>query len=209
MTLADALLPAVDAAGERFLLGITGPPGVGKTTLAETLAALIAERRGQGFAVVAPMDGFHLPNTVLDARELRTVKGAPETFDAQGFVTLLRRAREEPEATVLWPKFVRELDEPTPEAIAITPAARLVITEGNYLLLDRPWWREVRPLLDDVWYVDAPREVLRARLLERELAGGRSAQDAVSHVDDSDLPNAELVEQSRALAGRVVRLDGP
>ena len=155
------------------------------------------------------MDGFHLPNSVLDAGGLRAVKGAPETFDAEGFVTLLRRAREEPEATVLWPEFVRELDEPTPEAIAITPVARLVITEGNYLLLDQPWWREVRSLLDDVWYVDAPREVLRARLLERELAGGRSAQDAVSHVDGSDLPNAELVEQSRALAGRVVRLDGP
>ena len=158
---------------------------------------------------MAPMDGFHLPNAVLDARGLRAVKGAPETFDAEGFVTLLRRARAEPEATVLWPEFVRELDEPTPHAIAITPAAKLVITEGNYLLLDRPWWCEVRPLLDDVWYVDAPREALRARLLERELAGGRSEEDAVSHVDGSDLRNAELVEQSRVLAARVVRLDGP
>jgi pantothenate kinase len=155
------------------------------------------------------MDGFHLPNRLLDARGLRAVKGAPETFDVEGFVTLLRRAREEPEATVLWPEFVRELDEPTPEAIAIAPPAKLVITEGNYLLLDRPGWREVRGLLDDVWYVDAPRELLRARLLERELAGGRSEEDAVRHVDGSDLPNAELVEQSRALAGRVVRSDGP
>jgi pantothenate kinase len=155
------------------------------------------------------MDGFHLPNALLDARGLRAVKGAPGTFDAEGFVNLLRKARYEPEATVLWPEFVRALDEPTPEAIAIAPRAKLVITEGNYLLLDRPWWRDVRSLLDDVWYVDAPREVLRARLLERELAGGRSEVDAVSHVDGSDLPNAELVEQSRALARRVVRLDGP
>ena len=125
------------------------------------------------------MDGFHLSNAVLDARGLRAVKGAPQTFDAEGFVTLLRKAREQPEATVLWPEFVRELDEPTPEAIAITPAAKLVITEGNYLLLDRPWWREVRPLLDDVWYVDAPHKVLRARLLEREPPGaarGRRGQ---------------------------------
>jgi pantothenate kinase len=155
------------------------------------------------------MDGFHLSNAVLDARGLRAVKGAPQTFDSEGFVTLLRKAREEPEATVLWPEFVRELDEPTSEAIAITPAAKLVIAEGNYLLLDQPSWREVRPLLDDVWYVDAPREVLRARLLERELAGGRSGEDAVSRVDGSHLANAELVKQSRALAGRVVRFDGP
>ena len=81
--LADALLPAVDAAGKRFLLGITGPPAAGKTCLAETLAALITERRGRGFAVVAPMDGFHLSNAVLDARGLRAVKGAPQTFDAE------------------------------------------------------------------------------------------------------------------------------
>jgi pantothenate kinase len=177
--------------------------------LAGALTKLISGRRGEGFAVVAPMDGFHLPNRVLDARRLRTVKGAPETFDAEGFVRLLRRAREEPEATVRWPQFHRELDEPTPEAIDITPSAKLVITEGNYLLLDRPWWREVRPLLDDVWYIDGQREVLRRRLLERQLAAGRSEVDAVRHVDGSDLPNAELVEQTRALAGRVVHLDGP
>ena len=175
--------------------------------LAGMLARLISGRRNEGFAVVAPMDGFHLPNSVLEARGLSTVKGAPETFDAEGFVRLLRRAREEPETTVRWPEFNRELDEPTPEAIDITPGARLVITEGNYLLLDRPWWREVRPLLDDVWYVDAPRNVLRRRLLARQLAAGRSEEEAVRHVDGSDLPNAELVEQSRALAGRVVLLE--
>jgi pantothenate kinase len=177
--------------------------------LAGALAKVIDGQRSEGFAIVAPMDGFHLSNRVLAERGLRTVKGAPETFDAEGFVALLRRAREETEATVRWPEFHRELDEPTPEAIAITPDAKLVITEGNYLLLDRPRWRKVRTLLDDVWYIDAPREVLRTRLLERQLAAGRSEEDAVEHVDGSDLPNAELVEQSRGLADRVVHLDGP
>ena len=203
------MLSAADASPERFLLGIAGPPGAGKTRLAAALVELIAGRRGEGFAVVAPMDGFHLPNRVLDARGLRAVKGAPETFDVEGFVLLLRRARAEPEATLLWPEFDRRVDEPTPEAIAITPRARIVITEGNYLLLDRPWWRELRSLLDDVWYLDAPRDLLRERLLERELAGGRSHEAAVRHVDGSDLPNAELVEQSRGLASRMVRCDGP
>jgi pantothenate kinase len=177
--------------------------------LAGVLAKLTGAKRGEGFAVVAPMDGFHLPNSVLDAHGLRSVKGAPETFDAEGFVRLLRRAREETETSMHWPEFQRELDEPTPEAIEIAPVAKLVITEGNYLLLDRPWWREVRPLLDAVWYIDVQREVLRSRLLTRQLAAGRSEEDAVRHVDGSDLPNAELVEQSRALADRVVHLDGP
>jgi pantothenate kinase len=200
------VLSAVDATPERFLLGITGPPAAGKTRLAAALAKLIARQRGDRFAVIAPMDGFHLPNSVLDAHGLRAVKGAPETFDVEQFVLHLRRAREDAEATVLWPEFHRELDEPTREAIAITPQAKLVITEGNYLLLARPRWREVRPLLDVVWYIEAPRALLRKRLLKRQLAGGRSHEDAVRHVDGSDLPNAELVEQSRGLADRLVRL---
>ncbi len=106
---------------------------------------------------------------------------------------------------MLWPDFDRVAEATVPEAIPIGPAARLVITEGNYLLLDQPWWREVRGRLDQVWYVDAPRDVLRRRLIERQIAGGRREDDAVRHVDESDLPNAELVARTRALADRVIR----
>ena len=162
------------------------------------------EQRGNHFAVVAPLDGFHLPNRALDERGLRTVKGAPETFDVEKFVRLLQRVRSAG-STILWPEFDRTLDEPTTDAIAIPPETRLVITEGNYLLLDRPGWREVQRLLDDVWYVDAPRDVLRSRLIERQLAGGRTGEEADRHVDGSDLPNAKLVALTKARAGRTLR----
>lgn len=199
------MLAAIDAARGRFLLGIAGPPGAGKSTLAGALAGAVEEQRGDGVALVAPLDGFHLSNETLDRLGLRSVKGAPQTFDAAAFVEALRRVREEPAATVLWPDFDRVAEATVPEAIPIGPEARLVITEGNYLLLDQPPWREVRLLLDAVWYVDAPRDVLRRRLIERQVAGGRPQQDAVRHVDESDLSNAELVARTRRLADRVIR----
>jgi pantothenate kinase len=194
----------VDASRGRFLLGITGPPAAGKSTLAGALAAAVAELRGAGFAVVAPLDGFHLSNETLDRLGLRSVKGAPQTFDAAAFVAALRRVRAEPAARVLWPDFDRAAEATVPEAIPIDPEARLVITEGNYLLLDQPEWRDARRLLDEVWYVDAPRDVLRRRLIARQIAGGRSKADAVRHVDESDLPNARLVAGTRQLADRVI-----
>ena len=198
----EQLLPSVDRAAGRFLLGITGPPGAGKSTVAARVEHTANEQRGLGFAVVAPMDGFHLSNEQLDALGLRAVKGAPETFDVEGFVGLLERVRRDPDSSILWPGFDRTLEVTVPDAIAITPATRLVVTEGNYLLLDRPGWRKVRPLLDEAWYVDAPRDVLRERLLARAIAGDRTEAEAVAHVDASDLRNAELVATTKAAADR-------
>jgi pantothenate kinase len=129
------------------------------------------------------------------------VKGAPETFDVEGFVDLLERVRSDPTSTILWPAFDRTIEQTVPDAIPITASTRLVVTEGNYLLLDRPGWREVRPLLDEAWYVDAPRSVLRERLLARALAG-RTEAEAVAHVDGSDLRNAELIAATKPAADR-------
>jgi len=150
------------------------------------------------------MDGFHLSNNALNRLGLLMVKGAPETFDVDGFVGLLERVRGDPSTTVRWPGFDRAREETVPDAIAITPATRLVVIEGNYLLLDCPGWREVRRLLNEVWYVDAPRAVLRERLLARALAGGRTEAAAVSHVDGSDLRNAELIDATKPAADRVL-----
>jgi pantothenate kinase len=130
------------------------------------------------------------------------VKGAPETFDVEGFVRLLERVRSDRGSTILWPAFDRTIEQTVPNAIPIMAATRLVVTEGNYLLLDRAGWRQVRPLLDEAWYVDAPRALLRERLLARAFAGGRTEAEAVSHVDESDLRNAELVAATKAAADR-------
>ena len=157
--------------------------------------------------MVAPLDGFHLSNETLDLLGLCSVKGAPQTFDARAFVEFLRQLRDPHAATVLWPDFDRTAEETVADAIPIGPETKLVITEGNYLLLNRPWWREVSQLLDEVWYIDAPRDVLRRRLIERRIAGGRSVADSVRHVDESDLPNAELVARTRRLADRTVAFD--
>ena len=199
------LLAAVDAQPGRFLLGITGPPGAGKSTLAHALAAGVLDQRGRTAALVAPLDGFHLSNETLDSLGLLSLKGAPQTFDAGAFVGCLRRLRADPVATVLWPDFDRSAERTVPDAISIVASTRLVITEGNYLLLEQPPWDEVRELLDQVWYLDVPADILRRRLIDRAMAYGRSADDAVRHVDESDLRNAELVARTKALADRIIR----
>lgn len=203
-SLANELLAPL-ARARRFLLGITGPPGAGKSTLAHALVASVLQQRGPGIAVVAPLDGFHLSNETLDSLGLRSVKGAPETFDGTAFVVSLRRLRDEPGAIVRWPDFDRKAEQTVPNSITIGPTAKLVIAEGNYLLLDEAPWREVRELLDQVWYLDVPDDVLRRRLIERQIAHGRSKEDAIRHVDESDLRNAELIARSKQLADLTIR----
>jgi pantothenate kinase len=198
------LLAAADAQPGRFLLGITGPPGAGKSTLAHALAASVLDAQGST-VLVAPLDGFHLSNETLDSRGLLSLKGAPETFDATGFVESLRQLRNDPGATVLWPDFDRRAERTVPGAISIDASTRLVITEGNYLLLEQPPWDEVSELLDQVWYLDVPANILRRRLIERAMAYGRAEDDAVRHVDASDLRNAELVSRAKHSADLTIR----
>jgi pantothenate kinase len=182
----------------RRIIGIAGAPGAGKTAYA---ARLVAESSVP--AVQVPMDGFHLADSALVALGLRDRKGAPETFDAWGYAALLGRLRSATE-TVWAPGFERGLEQPLAGAIAVPPDVELVVTEGNYLLLDRPEWRAVRAELDEVWFLDLADDVRRARLVARHVEFGKSPDAAQLWVARVDEPNAALVAASRKRADRTV-----
>jgi pantothenate kinase len=185
--------------GRRKLLGLVGPPGAGKSTLAEALRQAFP-----GTAQVVPMDGFHLANCELQRLGRQSRKGAPDTFDAAGYAALLRRLRTQPEGEIIYvPEFRRDIEEPVAGAIAVLPGTRLVITEGNYLLLDDGPWAAVAPLLDEVWYVDVDNTLRADRLASRHERFGRSAQDARDWVDSVDEPNARLIAATRVRAQHV------
>lgn len=187
------------ASRQRFLLGITGPPGSGKSTLAHQLAAACLP----GAAVVS-MDGFHLPNTRLEELNLRPRKGAPQTFDAAAFIALLTRLRRG--EAVDAPIYDRTLHEPRPNAIHIPAASDLpgVIIEGNYLLLDTHPWQQIRPMLDECWYLDTPLDLCFTRLYHRHLAGGCTVRQAHEKIATNDLLNTITVIETLPRADRVL-----
>jgi pantothenate kinase len=193
---------ALTSSGRR-VLGITGPPGAGKSWLASRVVEALSGR-----AVLVAMDGFHLDDVVLRTLGRRDRKGAPDTFDVGGYVALLRRLRGD-EDVVYAPAFDRTLEASRAAAIAVPPHVPLVVTEGNYLLLDEPGWRDVRPLLDEVWYVSVDEQLRLSRLVERHVAYGKAREAAVAWAHGSDQRNAELVERTRHLADLQVKLTGP
>lgn len=188
--------------GGRAILGMAGAPGSGKSTYA---AGLVAHLSSVGHRVaMVPMDGFHLAHAVLVERGDVAVKGAPRTFDAAGYAALLQRLHSETHHTVWAPAFDRELEDPVAGSIAVDRDVTLVITEGNYLLLDDGEWAGVRPLLDECWYVDVPDELRRARLAARHRNHGRSPEEAMARTLGSDEANALVVRASRDRADAVV-----
>ncbi len=185
-------------AGRRRMLGITGAPAAGKSTLAAALTQALAPD-----AVLVPMDGFHLAATELHRLGRHDRKGAPDTFDATGYVALLQRLRANAEDVVYAPEFRREIEEPIAGAIAVPRGVPLVITEGNYLLL----WPQARILLDEVWFVEADEQARLARLIARHMAFGRTRAEAEGRAFGSDQRNAELIAASRDGADLIVRSD--
>ena len=193
---------ALAATGRRRILGIAGAPASGKGMVADQLL----ERLGPS-AVLVPMDGFHLAESELHRLGSHQRKGAPDTFDAAGYLALLRRIRYSDEEVVYAPKFHREIEESFAGAIAVSPDVPLVITEGNYLLLDSGPWARVRGLLDEAWFLAPDEDERVERLIARHVRHGRTPEQAREWVHRSDERNAALIAPTRTRADLVIRGD--
>lgn len=193
-----------------MVIGVVGAPGAGKTTLVEALVRELNEGvpdpEHQEHAHV-PMDGFHLSDRELVRLGLLDRKGAPETFDVHGYAAILGRLRSFREAVVYAPGFERSLEQPLAAAIPVFPSARTIFTEGNYLLLDRPEWRQVRDQCAEVWYCEQEDSLRIQRLIQRHITFGKSVAEAELWVNTVDEPNARLIQATRADADLVVTLD--
>jgi pantothenate kinase len=186
--------------GRRAVLGIAGAPGASKTTLAEELVKAI----GTPWAGHVPMDGFHLADVELDRLGLRDRKGAPDTFDALGYAGLLRRLREDEDDVIYAPGFERTLEQPIAGAIPVFGDTRLIVSEGNYLLIDEGRWAKVRPLMNEVWYVDLDAEERLRRLVERHIRFGKDESAAVVWATGTDERNAMVIMATRDRADLIV-----
>jgi pantothenate kinase len=203
LSIEDAVAHArrLACSGGRRLLGITGPPGGGKSTLASRIAEELGER-----ARLVRMDGFHLAQAELVRLGREDRKGAIDTFDAAGYVALLRRLRDASEDVVYAPEFRREIEEPIAGAVAVPRDVPLVITEGNYLLVDEGEWGAVRSLLDEAWFVTTSEETRLRWLIQRHIDYGKAPDAARAWALGSDQRNAQVVDATKARADALVHV---
>jgi len=193
------LIDAHPRDAKRLVLGISGPPGSGKSTLAETVVAELNRKAGDDcYAVLLPMDGYHLENSVLTAQNMLHRKGAPQTFDVTALVSLVKQLHQY-SGTLYFPVFDRTLDTSLPDAGQVNAQTKVVVIEGNYLLLQTPPWNELKALLDLTVSIAPSLATLEQRLIERWLHHGHTMEAALARVQNNDLTNARLVLENSSL----------
>jgi len=198
------IIKAHDNGHKRLLIALAGPPGAGKSTVAEALAETLNQRIADRPAEVVPMDGFHYDNAILDAWGWRARKGAPETFDVSGFLSLLHRLKNEA-GEIAVPVFDRTADLARASARMVMGHQRLLIVEGNYLLLDRANWRDLFPLFDLTIFLKPSIETIEERLIQRWLSYGFDRQTAEARAKGNDLSNARIVLSESRSANIVIQ----
>ncbi|MGY4858803.1 nucleoside/nucleotide kinase family protein [Cryobacterium sp. AP23] len=203
--LADDLRARVRQTAERQIIGIVGTPGAGKSTVARALAdELGTDEMGAALCVVVPMDGFHLATSIIDGTPLQHRRGAIDTFDADGYLSLLRRLRARDEAVVYAPEYRRGLEEPIAASIAVPASVPIVLTEGNYLLAAADPWPQIARLCDEVCFVDTPSSVRLARLIARHVQFGMTQEQATAWANGPDATNARLIASTLSHADRFI-----
>ena len=200
------ILDMESQAHRRIAIGIAGGPGSGKSTLAAELVTMLNATH-PGSAALVPMDGFHMKHAKLEAMGQVDYKGAPHTFEGAEFVNFLHHLKAAT-TPVSGPGYSRKIEDTVDDAFTVQPEVRILIVEGNYLLLTEGPWAGVKPLLDYAVFIDVPRDLVRARLLKRHGEEGLFTEERNrAHIERNDLPNYDLVAGSAERADLVIEMD--
>jgi pantothenate kinase len=202
--IAETILSKVNVnTSNRFIVGIAGCPGSGKSTFAVKLKELINSKSNTDLAQIFPMDGFHMKNSDLESTGLIFIKGAPETFDVEGYLLTLNRIKLGENLKA--PIYSREIHDVIDNALPIEPHHKIIITEGNYLFADVNGWCEIKDIIDLKIYIEAEKGVCEKRLLERHVRGGKTESEALEKIKEVDMKNFDLIDQTKKYADKVIK----